>query len=895
MLACFECRNLTDFTQVSDRGDARTITNSPRGVARGTWDAGDARPAGLYCAKCSSPVEADVEQLELTDDRLEFVSPLDFDADVAAERLMGLRPDASWTRLELPEISPRFAAIPSDLHLAVSETLYRSGRNRLFCHQSQAIEAALRGEQVVQATPAGSGKSLGFVVPVLDALVRDPSATALLLFPLRALANDQLDTLQNMGLDPDAMVNSTAFDLDLGSDAPPIRVARLDGTTKDHEKRAARDSARLLITTPDSLHASILRMSTRQYRDGTGWARLMRGLRFVVLDEIHTYQGVFGSNVANVLRRLRRVTDLYRAQPQFLAASATIGNPGELAERVTGAGPFTLIDDDGSHHRRRIVLVCNPPERAADPASVKAQEAKKEVAGGELDGRLAPQTVAIDLVTNGALHSPDSLPVRTIAFCRSRNAVFQLAERIRAALREARRADLGDAVSSYAATFAADDREEEEGRLRDGSTLAIVSTSALELGIDIPDLSIAILVGYPGQISSFRQRIGRAGRAGEGLGVLVVGDDPLQQYLATDPGALQALLDAPAESIVINPDAPEVLRRYGLRPAQEEFGGLAFEDERYFGSVVNELLAGAHGAPAVERAGNPYWCVDTGTDDEETHPGIRSAVSQRRYVVLHQSGRDFTEVGVIDESTAPRDAFVPAIWTTPKGLLYRIVGFDDTKGEIYCEGPVDSGFQTRGISVDRVTVRGRVREPIERPGAAIGYGRLSITRQVFSYKQLHFSGVEKTLSVERMWAPVEFDTMGLHVFLDLPRLDTALPEGSIDAVEHLLLSVGPAIVACDPYDLESTSDESAIYLYDSFGGDIGLTEALHERFDELVDLALRVVSACSCERGCPSCIMLSRRPDGNKGLSKTGAIRLLEQLRADPPLSIHPDRDRHTG
>lgn len=879
MLACWNCRNLTDFVQVSARGDARGVTSTPRGLLRGTWDAEDVRPPGLYCAACAGPVEASLDELELQDDRLDFVSPLDFDADAAAEELIKLRPDASWTRLELPEAPPRFGDVPAGLHPAVLSALARQQRSRLFCHQTQAVEAALGGEQVVQATPAGSGKSLGFVLPVLDALVRDPKATALLLFPLRALANDQLDSLQRMGSDPDARVNSTAFDLTLDTDVPAIRVARLDGTTREHEKKAAREDARILITTPDSLHASILRMSTRQYRDGTSWARLIRGLRYVVLDEIHTYQGVFGSNVANVLRRLRRASDLYHSSPQFLAASATIGNPGELAERLTGAGPFTVVDDDGSHHRRRIVLVCNPPERGADPASAKAQQSKKDVEPGEVEGRLAPQTVAIDLVTNGALNSPEHLPVRTIAFCRSRNAVFQLAERIRAALRDAHRNDLGVAVSSYAATFASDDREEEEGRLRDGSTLAIVSTSALELGIDIPDLSVAVLVGYPGQISSFRQRVGRAGRAGEGLGVLIVGDDPLQQYLAADPGALQALLSAPAESIVINPDAPEVRRRYGLRPAQEEFGGLSFEDARYFGAVVEELLANARGAPAVERGGTPYWLADTGIEDEEPYAGIRSAVSQRRYAVLHQSGRDFAEIGVIDESTAPRDAFVPAIWTTPKGLLYRVVGFDEGKGEIYCEGPVDVGYQTRGISVDRVTVHGRARPDIDLPGASVGYGRLSITRQVYSYKELHFSGVERTRSVERMWSPVEFDTMGLHAFLRPDGLEEPLPDGSVAAVEHLLLSVGPAIVACDPYDLESTSEESAIYLYDSFGGDIGLTEALHERFDELVDLALRVVTSCPCERGCPSCIMLSRRPDGNKGLSKSGAVRLLRHLQ----------------
>lgn len=881
MLACWDCQNLSEFVQVSVKADARQIIQSSTGLKVHSWESTDDRDAGIYCGRCTKPIDADAEALGLIDDRIDFVKPGDFDADDIAEELMSLRPDATWTRLDLPERLPRFDDVPDALHPVLLESLARTGRSKLFTHQASAISAALARSQVVQATSAGSGKSLGFTLPVLDRLLRDPDATAVFLFPLRALANDQMAALERLGLPGDRWVNSTSFDLVLSDETPPIRVARHDGSTPEHERAAIRREARLLVTTPDSLHAAILRRARVAYKDGSSWGRILRGLQFVVLDELHSYQGVFGSNVANVIRRLRRVCQVSGADPQFLAASATIGNPVELAERLTGVSPFVVVDDDGSHRRRRVVLICNPPERSAGSPSTKARATKQgdtdlEADGAEDHGRIAPQTVAIDLLTRGALGSDDHPPVRSIVFLRSRNAVFQTAERTRGALREARRMDVAGAVAAYVATFLADDRVEAEGKLRDGSTLAIVSTNALELGIDIPDLSLAVLVGYPGQISSFRQRIGRAGRGGEGLAVLIVGDDPLQQFLARDPQALAALLEAPAESVVVNPEAPAIVRRYGLAPAQEELGGVAFEDVRYFGGSVEEWLADASGAPAAEHAGAPYWHMPWEGDPHGL--ALRNAVSSTTYTVMHQSGRSFTPIGVIDEATAPRDAFVPAIWTGSTGELFRVTGFDTRKAEIYCEGPVNVGFQTRGVTVDRVDVNADHLPRMERGGSSIGYGVLAINRQVFSYKEQHFSGVEHSRSVERGWPPVEFITDGLYLHLDPSVIGTNDRDGSVRALEHVLLSVAHAPVACDPYDIDSTSQGTSVFLYDSFGGGLGLTQVLHQRFDELVDLARSVVVSCPCSSGCPSCVMLSRRPDGNRDLSKEGARLLLESL-----------------
>ena len=887
MLACWECRNLDAFVQVSGRADRREVLQSSNGLRLGTWTDTDTRAPGLYCAKCDGAVDADIEALDLADDRLDFVKPADFRADAMAAALEELRPDAEWTRLEIPARPPRFASIPDALHPALVDALRRTGRDRLYLHQAAAISHALAGDQVVQATPAGSGKSLGLTLPVLDQLLRDRRTTAILVYPLKALANDQLAALQRLGVDEAEWVNSSSFDLRLDGELPSIRVARYDGSTPEHERKVIRKDARILITTPDSLHSSVLRMATRSYRDGSSWERMIRGLSFVVLDEVHSYQGVFGSAVGNVLRRLRRVADHFGASPRFLAASATIGNPVELAERLTGVDPFTLVDDDGSEVRRRVVLVCNPPERSAAIASrsatLKSDDDQPDDRGDDEvigPGRIAPQTVAIDLLEHGALLPPTGLPTRAITFCRSRNAVFQLAQRVQGALREAHRPDLAAAVAPYAATFLADDRIEAEGRLRDGSTLSIVSTSALELGIDIPDLSLAVLVGYPGQISSFRQRIGRAGRAGEGLAVLIVGDDPLQQFLARSADTFDQLLSMPAESVVVNPGAPEIVRRYGLAPADRELGGVAFADDRYFGTATSDWLADATGAPSVRHGGTSYWSM---LDDEiDPHgAGLRNAVGSASYTVLNQAGRDQTPIGVIDGASAPRDAFVPAIWNGPEGRLYRVTGFDLQLKEIYCEGPVESPFQTRGVAVDFVDVQeAHVAEVDVSGGATAGYGELGITRHVFSYKQQFFSGQERSQEVERGWPPVEFRTDGLYLRVETSVLGDLPHDGSIRALEHVLLSVAPALIACDPYDVDSTSTRSEVFVYDSFGGGIGLTRPAFDRLDDLLRLALGVVEGCSCATGCPSCVMLSRRPDGNDDLSKDGAIVLLRSLLA---------------
>ena len=874
MLACFPCENLSKFVQVSERADARELTMTLEGLRREGWNKADTRDPGVYCAVCGRALTFDVIANGLVDDRIDYLKPDAFDASAVADELRGLRPDAAWNVLDVPARAASFGELASDVHPSVIEALRRTGRATLYRHQAQAVDAALRGENVVQATSAGSGKSLGFTLPVLDRLIRDPAATAVVMFPLLALANDQLNALARLGTADDPWVDDSALDLTLGEGIEPIRVARLDGSTPAYAKKAIRDHARLLITTPDQVHLSVLRMAVRKYADGSSWRRLLGGLSVVVLDEIHTYQGVFGSNVAQVLRRLRRASAAHGASPQFLTASATIGNPVDLAERLTGTGPFTLVDQDGSPVRPRKILICNPPPLAEQASKTKPKHVADEA------GRVAPQTVAIELIPSGALASTEHAPVRTICFARSRHEVFQLAQRLKAALTSLHRPELADAVAPYAATFTSEARQDQESKIRDGSTLAVVSTNALELGIDIPSLSLAVLIGYPGQLSSFRQRAGRVGRAGEGLVVLIVGDDPLQQYLAQRPEELARLLEARAEDVVVNPEAREVLRRYGIQAAAADLGGLAFEDAEYFGKeAVESYLADAVGPPKASYRGRDYWFL--GDTDEDAYENLRSPGGADSYTVQAVQGQKKTAIGTIDGATAPRDAFQSAVWTTPDGT-YEITGFSTKTHEVFARGPLALPYSTRGMAQDTVTLLDVVASPAEVSGAAMAYGALSIARSVHSFKKITLAGTETTEQVPSggKWPPVEFLTEGLALSIPAEWLAGGAwdADGALRALEHVLLALSPRVVACDPIDLDANTQHNTLYLYDSFGGGIGISRPAFERFDEIVDLGVRVVGGCPCETGCPGCVHSARRPDGNRGLSKEGGLDLLGRL-----------------
>jgi DEAD/DEAH box helicase domain-containing protein len=822
------------------------------GVKAGVFDVTDDRAEGVYCADCAKPLEMiDLEALGLVDTRLLVVAPNEFDAEAVAQELRDALPDAEWSRLDLPARAAQHGHMPAGLHPALTAALARTGRDNLFVHQSFAIDAGLAGRNTIQATGTGSGKSLGLMLPVLDRLLREPEATAIAAYPLRALANDQFEAIRRLALHVTFDDESDAVTLHFGDDLPSVVVCRQDGKTAEDTRRVARASARLLITTPDSVHATVVGRARHKYKDGTSWQRLLGNLVAVVLDEVHAYTGVFGSHAALVVRRLRRAAAFYGADPQFLMASATIGNPVEHAQALTGCDDVELVDDDGSPQAHRIVLICNPPLIASALPGAQSRQ--------------APQTIAIEAIADVFANSAAHPPVRSIAFSRSRSEVATLRKRVRGRLEGAKRKDLAKGVAMYTGTLSSDERTKEEGKLRDGSTIAISSTSALELGIDIPELSVALLVGYPGSTSSFRQRAGRAGRAGEGLVVLVVGSDPLQQYMARSPEALQALLRGTPEDVVINAEAPVVLEGTGLQAAHRDLGGLSPDDAAWFGAAVDDALGAASGPPAFTHRDSDYW--DLGWDGSRVSENIR-AMQGVQYTLL--DGDDL-EIGSIDSQTAGRDAHVGAVWETNAGM-YLVKRIDRDSHTIRCSGPAELDYVTRATGYVRVDCLATHESTSSRLGD-LAFNDLVITRGITDYYKIPLGGGApskyKIPNPKIMVPPLNTDGFAL-------RLAEGVAANAQAAMEHVLLAVAPVVVKCEPNDLDATSDGTVIYLYDTAGAGMGYACTVFHRFEEVATLAHEIVSTCPCDDGCPSCVWLGRRPDGNADVSRLAALAVFD-------------------
>ena len=886
LISCNNCGIIPNFTQVSKRGDAREISLSiPKGYETSGWTQQDSRPEGFYCL-CGSenPLEVDEDSLGLSDDRIDFVHPLDVDVALLRDELLAIRDDATWSEMEIPATLPRYATLSENLHPDLLAALEQTGRGQFYLHQAQAIDAALCGENVIQATSAGSGKSLGLTLPVLDRLHRDniefganAKSSAILVYPMRALAADQMVALSRLG--------RHAFDhsrnvmkLWLNDQEEPIIIGKLDSETPSAAKKEIRETARIVITTPDSLHAQILQYSTHNYKDGSSWRGFRKGLRFVVLDEVHVYRGVFGSAAANVFRRLRRIVEKYdERQLQFLMASATIGNPVTHAKLLAGIDAITLVHDDGSASSRKILLVCNPPLRANDRKGASSIDENEEghSSGDVVPTRVSPQTVAVQFIVDGLLHSEQHAPIRFITFSRTRDGVFRTHRIITNNLKERGARDLAARVASYAATFTAEDKNHEEERLRDGRTLGVVSTNALELGIDIPDLSASILLGYPGQLSSFRQQIGRAGRLGEGVAILIVGDDPLQQHLARDPEALRGLLKAQAEDVVINPFAPAIVERFGCGPADKETGGLSRSDRKYFGEAAIDIWLG-QGSPLETKlafGGEEHFKMK----ELPLYPELRSMGSDGTFELVTAGGLSEV-VGKVDRRTAAKSAFVPAIWNGSKGRQFRVVDFNPNQTKITVVEVEEPGIFTRGVEIINVEVGDDLLAPIEKGLFRLRYAGLKIERYVPSYKFGQASGAESSASCDASWPPETFRSDGLILELNAIQDEEGFSNGAVRAVEHLLLSASPVVAAVDPSDLDATATTSRVIIYDTFGGGIKQSEPLFHRFKEVAQFALDIVEDCPCVSGCPECIWIARRPEGNADLDKSRGAELLRRL-----------------
>jgi DEAD/DEAH box helicase domain-containing protein len=724
----------------------------------------------------------------------------------------------------------RFAPLPGELHPRLRAGLAANGIERLYSHQAQALEAAWLGPTIV-TTGTASGKSLCFNLPALDTLLRDPKARALYLYPTKALAQDQARAISALGLHE------------------RIRPAIYDGDTPRESRGELRRKANLILTNPDMLHLGIL-----PHHDS--WAALFSNLAVVVVDEAHIYRGVFGSHVANVLRRLRRIAAAYGTAPRILLASATIANPLELAERLTGLEDVTLIDEDGSPSAGRRIAIWNPP-------------VTDEVLGVRRSALAEGAELLAGLVAAGA---------RTICFVRSRKGVELLSRITRDELERLGAGELGELVTPYRAGYTPAQRREIEARLMAGEVRAVVTTDALELGIDVGALDAAVVVTFPGTIASLRQMWGRAGRRRRGFACYVAGEDALDQFFARHT---EDFLDRPVESAILDHESEEIHLAHLLCAAHE--GPLSERDSEFFGPRTLAHLERLEGLGEL-RAKDGQFVLRR----RERYPAGE--------VSLRSASRDSFEIVELGTGEALGTAeFARAFSTLHPGAIYLHLGRSfhvrelDVQARRALVEPFDGDWYTQPKR-ETDTLIERLLDRRETLGVTLSFGRVIVTETVLAYQRRRLSDHTEIDLTALELPPTRFATQAMWFELSagmLERFPLELLLGSLHATEHAQIAVLPLLAMCDRWDIGGLSTNAhpqtggpTIFIHDGHPGGVGITRIAFAHFEELVADAHRLISECVCRNGCPSCVQSPKCGNLNEPLSKGGAGELLERMLA---------------
>jgi DEAD/DEAH box helicase domain-containing protein len=762
----------------------------------------------------------------------------------------------------MPPAAASFAAIPGALHRTLHRALNQRGIQQLYTHQVEAIEAALNGQHVVVATPTASGKSLCFHLPVLNALIGDPEASALFIYPTKALSRDQEHNLRELMQDTELRSGAMVYDGDTPADA----------------RRAARERCRVVLTNPDMLHAGILPNHAR-------WASLFQGLRYVVLDELHTYRGVFGSHMAHVLGRLRRVARFHGANPVFISATATIGNPREHAARLIGALPadVKLVDHSGAPRSTREVYIYNPPVVNAE-LGIRASTLKQSV------------NLAADLLR---------AKVPTIVFGPSRNSVEIMLKYLRARVGDVAGSE---AIQAYRGGYLPERRRAIEAGLRNGEILCVVATNALELGIDIGDLDAVVCAGYPGSVAGTWQRFGRAGRRGDtSIAVLVCSSDSLDQYLAREP---HYLLDSNAEEARIDPSNVEVLIQH-LKCA-------AFE-------APFEISArGSRPVHPVTAIGESYLTLDPNAtrdalDYLASHGLVHEAGGRYHWageafpannVSLRNIGWDnFVIVDVeTNQSIAELDFRATHTMLHEQAIYqhdaeqYQVERLDFENHKAFVRKVLPDYFTTALTYRTVAVIEERAQHELGR--ARLGIGDVKVVEKVTGYKKIKFFTHENAgygdvhLPEMQMHTTSFWLTLPEGVLCTLPYPRATVIDG-LRGIGRALETVSTLAMMCDPRDLGQTLGDGGlpggagalaapgrdfhagrtggfdptVFLFDAHPGGVGLAERLFERAPELLDDARLLIETCACPSGCPACV-----GPAEEGSRKRVALHILGAL-----------------
>ena len=747
---------------------------------------------------------------------------------------------------EIPPRPARYAQPQTPLPEALWSILRRQNIHRLYSHQASAIDAVAAGHNVVIETSTASGKTLCYNLPVAAALLKDPAARALYMFPTKALTQDQLATLQRWAQHDELR------------DA--LRPAVYDGDTPSHGRAKIRSAATVVLTNPDMLHVGILPYHGK-------WHQFLRGLRYIVIDELHTYRGIFGSHVAGVLRRLLRLCEHYGSRPQIICCSATIANPIELAEKLT-ARRMTLIDNDGSPHGRKFFVLWNPPmlDSRDQQSGVYRRSANAE---------------AVELLAELVRRR-----TQTIAFTKARVVAELLYKYAREALAGDR--DLADRIRPYRGGYLPQERRQIEKDLFAGKLLAVATTNALELGIDVGGMDAAILVGFPGTICSTWQQAGRAGRSTQdSLAILIAYDDPIDQYLMRHA---EYLFGAPHEHGVIDPFNPHILLSQVSCAAFEK--PLGPDDAAYFGEMIADVAGILQAEGRVKQIdGRSYW---RSSDFPARGANLRT-ISRDTYAIVDLSSGGKV-IGNVDSISAPELVYPQAIYLhEARSYIVRQL---DIEAKIAKVEPAEVDYYTQPVLASSC----RLGEPAERKPYLDGemfFGPADVTWQTTAFRKIKYYSMEMVGQGELDLPPQTLATTGFWWTVSEGMRNSIAHAGfgpieALMGLRNLMLASLPSIAMCDRRDISGMVDSAnlgvpTIVVYDRYSGGIGYAQTGYDLIDDWLAMCRGIVGECPCDEGCPSCVGLANLrpplhhdPDLAGGYpvpNKQATIILLEMIR----------------
>ena len=781
----------------------------------------------------------------------------------------------------LPAAAAQLAPFPDALDARLKQTLVSRGIEQLYTHQAEAIDHTLAGRNVVVITPTASGKTLCYNAPVLNAILQDSSSRALYLFPTKALAQDQLAELQAMcemlsrttgtatgtGLgersNRDLSLDSSRdLSPDSSRDLSPIGVFTYDGDTPQDARRTIRSRAHVVLSNPDMLHSGILPHHPR-------WAKLFENLRYVIIDELHAYRGVFGSHLCNVLRRLRRICRHYGSNPVFLCSSATIANPRELAERLTEQ-PFELVDKSGAPRGEKFFVFVNPPV-------VNHQLGIRRSYLSETR-RIVSEFLERDLQLIVFAQSRLSTEILTTYLKDDFEGIPGAPERIR----------------GYRGGYLPNRRREIEKGLREGAVRAVVSTNALELGIDIGALDVSVMAGYPGTIAATWQRAGRAGRrTGRSAAVMVASSAPLDQFVVRHPSYF---FDASPERALIDPDNLHILVDHVKCAAFE----LPFSATEAFGRHdVQQVLAILGEQGLVHQAGEDAPWTWTNESYPADAVSLRS-VSSDNFVIVDTT-REARVIGETDFTSGPATLHPKAIYII-EGTLYQVERLDFEGRKAYVR-EIDCDYYTTAITYTRVTAIDEFASDASEGARAFQanvrtHGEVHVVSRVVGFKKIKFYTNENVGSGELDLPEQQMHTTSywLTIPAGVMRLLPFAPDDRRDGVVGLafaLRQVAQLLLMCDGHDVgisidsgdgdgvgSTAANPQKIFVYDNYPGGIGFSAPLYQMHGELLAGTRKLIADCPCENGCPGCV----GPIGNTGpLAKAAALRILDLLLDPAP------------